>query len=76
MILLFYHLDYFRRNTSNDGIGRDIFRHHGSCGNDGIFSDGDTLQDSDVRTKLTISDAKVLLFYELCKRNRSKMTEK
>ena len=51
MILLFYHLNHFRRDTTDDGIGRHIFRHHGPGGNDGIFSDGDALQDGNVRTK-------------------------
>ena len=51
MILLFYHLDYFRGNAADDGIGRDIFRHHGSCGNDGIVADSDALQDGNVSTK-------------------------
>ena len=51
MILLFYHLDHFRRNTTDDGIGRDIFGDDRSGGNDGIVTDGDALQDGNVRTK-------------------------
>lgn len=34
------HLDHFCRNTADDGIGRDIFGHYRSCGNDGVFADG------------------------------------
>ena len=49
MILLFYHLNHFRRDTSDDGIGGHIFGHHGSGGNDGVFPDGHTLQDGNVR---------------------------
>ena len=49
MILLFYHLNHFRRDTSDDGIGRDIFGDNRSCGNNRVFPDGHTLQDGNVR---------------------------
>ena len=49
--MLFYHLYHFRRNTANDSIGRDIFGHHGSGGNDGIVSNGHALQDGHVGTQ-------------------------
>ena len=51
MILLFYHLDYFRGNAADDGIGGHIFGDDRSGGNDGIVTDGDALQDGNVRTK-------------------------
>ena len=50
-VLLFYHLDHFCRNTADDGIGRDIFGHYRSCGNDGVLADGDALQNGYIRTE-------------------------
>ena len=51
MISLFYHLNHFRRNTSDDSIGRHIFGYNRSGGNDGVFADGHTLQDGYIRTE-------------------------
>ena len=46
-----YQLNHFCRNAGDDGIGRDVFGDYGSGGNDGVFADGDTLQDSYVCTE-------------------------
>ena len=63
---LFNHLNHFRRNTSNDGIGGHIFGDDRSCGNDGIVTDGDALQDGYIRSEPPIIGSSVAIRSRNC----------